>query len=393
MRWPLEIFFVYVIVGPAAWAIFAFMLYKGHKRMLIIKRPPEALPQPAPRATILIPAKDEGERISGCLESAVQQDYPDFEVIAVNDRSTDRTGEVMEKLAARDARMRVVHIRDGELPAGWTGKNNALNRAVAEATGQWLLFVDSDVVLERDALSCAISCAIARRAGLLSMFPRLESHTIWESLVVPLAGWAMSMLYLVSMTNEDQWPGSFANGQFMLFSREAYEAVGGHASVKDKFCEDIDFARLVKPTGRRVRIAWGSEFAAVRMYSSMNSIVRGFGRIFFAASVGRPWRIILGLLALIVTGSSGYIALVAGIVHHNQDWTIAAMIHLIVMSITLAAMYRISGNPRRNAMLFPLGAVLLGRIFIKALHMCATGKLEWRGTRYSRGIAKPQAAD
>jgi hypothetical protein len=193
----------------------------------------------------------------------------------------------------------------------------------------------------------------------------------------------MSMLYLVSLTNIDQWPGSFANGQFMLFSREAYEAVGGHAAVKDRFCEDVEFARLVKPTGRRVRIAWGLPFASVRMYSSVASITKGWSRIFFACSLGRPWRIALGLILLLLTGFSVYPAFLWGLVHPRSPWLAASVTHFAAMTLFLAASYVWTGNPRRNALLFPLAGGMLATIFLKSLRLCATGRLEWRGTHYS----------
>src|SRR3954462_7370969 len=137
--------------------------------MLLDRGGGQALPSPAPRVSIVIPAKDEGERIRGCVAAALGQDYPNFEVVCVDDRSKDETGRVMDEMA-REApgRMTVVHVREGELPAGWTGKNNALATAVraARAGAEWLLFVDSDVVLERHALSTALAYCAAKRVGL-----------------------------------------------------------------------------------------------------------------------------------------------------------------------------------------------------------------------------------
>src|SRR5688572_2491731 len=127
--------------------------------MLLLHRPPipyEDAPKIPPSVTIMIPAKDEGERIRACIESALAQDYANFEVIAVNDRSTDNTGAVMDELAAKHARLKVIHITELP-PSGWTGKNNACHTAAARAGGDWLLFVDSDVVLERDVLTSAVA--------------------------------------------------------------------------------------------------------------------------------------------------------------------------------------------------------------------------------------------
>ncbi len=357
------------------------------------------LPKPAPKVTILIPAKDEGARIRACIESALGQDYPNFEVITVNDRSVDDTGQVMDEMARETAAkkgistfFRVIHIKDGELREGWTGKNNALHTAVSHASGEWFLFVDSDVILRSDALRTALAFSAAKNVALFSLFPKLESHTIWESLTVPLAGTAVSVLYLVAMTNNDHWPGSFANGQFLLFNAEAYNAIGGHAAVRNRFCEDVEFARLVKPTKRRVRITWGADFAAVRMYDSLPSILRGWARIFYACSLGRPWRILLGIACVFVCCFSAYPAIAWGIyrLFHPvppsdfDGWLLASILHLCAMTAFLGVIYQWSGNAKRNALLLPLGGSLLIGIFVKALRMCATHELEWRGTRYGR---------
>ncbi len=239
------------------WLAIGFAAYKGRKKMRLIRRPGMELPKPAPKVTVLIPAKDEGARIRACIESALGQDYPDFEVITVNDRSSDDTGRVMDEMAKANPRLRVIHIKDGELREGWTGKNNALHTAVSHASGEWYLFVDSDVILQPDALRTALAFSAAKNVALFSLFPKLESHTIWESLTVPLAGTAVSILYLVAMTNNDHWPGAFANGQFLLFNADAYNAIGGHAAVRTRFCEDVEFARLVKPMKRRCGLPGG----------------------------------------------------------------------------------------------------------------------------------------
>jgi cellulose synthase/poly-beta-1,6-N-acetylglucosamine synthase-like glycosyltransferase len=386
------IFVLYLLLGPATWCLFAFAMFAGRKRMMLVKRPRRELPVPPPRVTILIPAKDEGERIRDCIESALAQDYPNFRVIAVDDRSTDQTGTIMDSLAAEHTgRLQVVHIPHDSLPAGWTGKCNALFTAVKQAQGDWLLFVDSDVILQPDALSSTLALAAAKNYHLVSLLPKLETHGFWENLIIPLAGAGLSMMYLVALTNANNHSTAFANGQFILIRRDAYDSFGGHAAVKDKFCEDIEMARIVKGKGLRPRITWGTELAAVRMYSSLPSIFRGWGRIFFAGSRGRPWRIIAGILFILVCAFSCYAALAWGIfrVLHpaelgNWPWLAASGFHLALMSILIGIMYAWSGNPRRTALLFPLGGVMLIGLFIQALKLCATGNVIWRGTQYAR---------
>jgi glycosyltransferase involved in cell wall biosynthesis len=381
----------YVLLGPGAWMLFALISAMGMQRMGQLRpwrRRPVLAPEPA--VSILIPAKDEAARIADCLKSALEQDYPNFEVIAVNDRSSDETGRVMDRLAAQHPQLKVIHLKEGDLQEGWTGKCNALRHAAELAGGQWLLLVDSDVILSPDALSAALGVAAGRDYDLVSLFPRLECHTFAEQLAVPLAGAALMMLYMVAVTNNDRRPAAFANGQFMLIRRSAYDAIGGHAAVRDQFCEDIEIARLMKGKGFCPRISWGADLAAVRMYSSLASIRRGWGRIFYAAGRGRPWRSVGGILILILSGGSVYAAIAWGLwrLWHPAAWAASAWlavaaIHLVLMTILLAAAYRSTGNPRRNALYFPLGAVLLGSVFVQAIKLCFTGRLEWRGTQYA----------
>jgi glycosyltransferase involved in cell wall biosynthesis len=395
----LTLFLLYLLVGVGAWTVYGMAMFAGRRRMLLLHRPPipyENAPPVPPRVTIMIPAKDEGERIRACIESALAQDYPHFDVITIDDRSTDNTGAVMDELAAKyPDRLRVIHITKPPAP-GWTGKNNALHTAAGEAAGAWLLFVDSDVVLERDALSASMAVLLRKKFDMISLLPKLESHSVWESLLVPLAGAAASSMYMIALTNTQQSSTAFANGQFLMISRAAYDAIGRHEVVRDRYCEDVEIARLVKEKGMRPRVSWGNDFCAVRMYSSLPAIFRGWSRIYYAARVGSPWRVLAAAAFVIVCGFSAYAALGWGLYRLGDPtgnwpgplaWLITAGAHLAVMTFLLATLYAWSGNPRRNALLFPIaGSMLLG-IFARALKMCVTKKVEWRGTAYSHTMA------
>jgi chlorobactene glucosyltransferase len=300
------LYFLYLLIGPTAWILLTVAMVRGRRRLSLFRRS-EALPAVAPRVTIFIPAKDEGERIRACIESALGQNYPNFSIVAIDDRSTDRTGEVMDEIAQRNPNLRVIHVAEGSLPPGWTGKCHALHNAAKSADGQWLLFIDSDVVLEPAALLTTMRAALPRECDLLSLLPRIERGGFWEGVLIPLAGMAINALYLTALTNADHRKAAFANGQFLLFRRSAYEEIGGHQRVKDQFTEDVEFARLLKSRGYRVRLAWGSELIAVRMYSSLADIVRGWGRNFYAVAYGRPWRILFCCLFILLSCFSVYV--------------------------------------------------------------------------------------
>lgn len=399
---PLEIVLIlaYVFLGPVAWGFYLFAMYLGRKRMTLMRRPPrEVLGVDKPSVTILIPAKDEGERIRACILSAIKQDYPRVDVIAIDDRSTDETGAVMDSLAAEHSNLQVLHVT--EPPAeGWTGKNNALHQGSKLATGRWLLFVDSDVVLEPDALSAAMAVVLRKNFGMLSLLPALESRSLWESLMVPLCAGAASSIYLIALNNVGEYRGAaFANGQFMLMSRAGYDQIGGHVTVRDRYCEDVAIAKLFKENGLRPRVSWGADFCSVRMYTSLGAVIRGWSRIYYAAKVGSPWRILAGMIWLVAFTFTVIPAFAWGIYrlshpvpamfgHVAAAWLMWSTFHLVLITVAVGILYRWSRNPGRNALLFlPVGGPMLFYIFARAIKMCVTKKVEWRGTAYSHSMA------
>jgi chlorobactene glucosyltransferase len=376
---------LYLLVGPGMWMLVIIGMIQTYKRMNLVKRWPDPLPKPPPKVTILVPAKDEKERIAECLRSALNQDYPDFHVIAIDDRSTDGTGTVMDELAKEDPRLSVIHLT--ELPDGWTGKCNALHQGVQRAKGEWLLFFDSDVVLDSNALSATLGTAIERKFRLFSLLPRMECQSLLEGLLVPLAGAAVTAIFAAAWTNSNSSPRSaFANGQFLLIRRDAYDAVGGHSAVRDQYCEDMALARIFKDRGLRPRMCWGTNLCSVRMYDSLATIMRGWSRIFYAASFGTPWRSLLGISFVTICGYSMIPAFIFGFFNHNHVsgmiWMCTALFHWLLMTIQIGFMYHWTLNPRRYALASPLTSVFLLAILFRSIWMCMTKRVEWRGTKY-----------
>jgi chlorobactene glucosyltransferase len=379
----------YCLVGPLMWVLAIIGMYQTQKRMSLVKQPRDPVPQPYPPVTILIPAKDEGGRIGDCLRSALAQDYPNFNVIAIDDRSADNTGAAMDELARQDSRLMALHIT--ELPDGWTGKCNALHQGAQRANGQWLLCVDSDVVLDPDALSATLGLAIKKKYGLVSLLPRMESQTVWEEMLVPLAGAAVTALFTAAWTNTNHRPRTaFANGQYMLMRRDAYDSVGGHSAVRDQYCEDMALGRLFKRNELRPRVSWGTDLCSVRMYDSFSKIMRGWSRIFYAAATGSPWRSLLGIAFVLFCCYSVFPALAYGLYCSNRligdVWIGSAVLHWALMTVQIGIMYHWTLNPRRYALVFPITAILLMTIFAKSIWMCLTKRVEWRGTSYKHAI-------
>jgi cellulose synthase/poly-beta-1,6-N-acetylglucosamine synthase-like glycosyltransferase len=278
--------------------------------------------------------------------------------------------------------VRAIHVPQGGLPAGWLGKCHALWTAAKQADSEWILFVDSDVKLEPDALSGVLALAVNRQYDAVSIMTRLECETFLERLVLPLAAASVSAMCLVSLTNDDNRQIAFANGQFFLIRRAAYEAVGGHESVKDHITEDVALMRIIKRRGFRTRLYMGRQFASTRMHSTYPQMLNGWGRIYSGVSSRRPWRI-LGAMGYVLSGLLAYIALLTGIAQHDQKLLLLAALHWLLMTGVVATFYHWSGNRKRYALLFPLAAPVLLSLYAYALKMCRTGQVAWRGTSYT----------
>lgn len=381
----------YVLLAPLAWAGMLLALGFGWNRMMKLRRSRVMLPQPAPRVTVIVPAKDEGGGIRECIERIFAQDYPDFDVIAIDDRSTDDTGALLDQIAASNPRLRVIHIPGEALPEGWLGKCNALWTCTRGLSSEWVLFVDSDVKLQPNALSRALALADQRHYDALSITTRIECHTFWERLILPLAACAWTVMHTVSLTNEDNRPTiAAANGQFLLVRRKAYEAVGGHQTVRDQITEDVELMRSLKGRGFRVRFMIGSDLATTRMHTTLPQMFSGWARIYSGTSRRKPGRILGAMLFLIICGMSVYPALAWGLLLSARGaghaWLIASAAHLAVMTAYLVLIYRLSGNHSRYAMLFPLAATIMLAIFAGALRACRTGRIRWRGTDFAAPI-------
>jgi chlorobactene glucosyltransferase len=374
------LFCIYIFLGPLPWLGMFAGYALAASRMNRLKRA-MPLPEVLASVTVLIPAKDEGREIGRCIRSVLGQDYPQFEVLAIDDRSADDTGVVLDRLAEQSGKLRVMHIPVGGLPSGWLGKCHALAVGAATVSSEWLLFVDSDVRLEPQALTIALSNAVDRKYDAVSILTKLECHTFWEKLVLPLAAAAWTMMFAVSATNDDdRKEDAAANGQFFLVRRSAYEKVGGHSAVRDQITEDVELMRRLKANEFRTRFLFGDHLATTRMHATLNQMLHGWGRIYSGTSRRRMGRIAAALVLLPIFGLSVYPMLVVGLFH--PIWLAAAATHFVLMTAYLGLIYGKAGQSRKFAILFPIGCGVLMALLAYALRMCRTGRVLWRDTQY-----------
>lgn len=377
----LILFILYTVLGPVAWCGLLVGFYLGRSRMIRLRRNRAALPENPPYVTIVIPAKDEASRIRECIHAVLEQDYPDFSVLVIDDRSEDETGEILDEIAITHSNRLHVHHVD-ELPQGWLGKCHALHMGTRDVHSSWLLFVDSDVTLQPSALRDTLALALSRNYDAISLLTRIEGRTFWERLMIPIAAATWAVMFLVSLTNNDRYPRiAAANGQFFLIRREAYESVGGHGAVKMQIVEDVELMRLLKSRGYACRLYIGSHLATTRMHETLSQLRSGWGRIFAGTNRFRMARLIIAMLFVVFCGFGVYPALIYAFASHDRGWIIASIIHFAAITSYLGSIYRAAGSRARYAFLFPLsGAVLLNLLFI-GIRRCTHRHFEWRGTR------------
>ena len=342
-----------------------------------------------PMVSVVVAAKDEQANIETCVRAILDQDYPNFELIVVDDRSVDDTGAIVERIAAGDSRVKLMNIT--ELPEGWAGKNHAMQNGIGAARGQWICMTDADCRQSSPrTLSVAMQYANDTRADMLSMLPTLEMGGFWENLLQPVCCGLLMMWFPPGKVNDPAKPHAYANGMFMLIKRSAYEAIGTHEAIKGSLIEDMDMAREIKSGGLNLRVAPSEGLVAVRMYTSLREIFRGWGRIYIGAFENLP-RLMLAWLALVTKGLTCYLAAAIGLGMYaavgGQWWLACGLVGAagsVAETVMLARYFRHVGSRAWLGLLYPLASALTAIILMKSMLMLRPGgKIIWRDTSYA----------
>lgn len=377
-----------VLVATARWVVCSREM--RHTRFLT-PDDPKANWDTVPLVTIMVPAKDEAAGIEECLRSLSAQDYRRFEILVVDDRSRDATPQIVKRLSGEDHRIRLIRVFD--LPPGWTGKTHALDVCRRHARGEWFLFVDADTRQHPSCLSVVMRECLDEQLDMLSLLPALDSRTFWERAVQPLASTCLMLLYPLSRVNNDACRNmGFANGQFILIHREAYKQIGGFASVRDQIVEDIHFGRRVREAGLKLRVVVGAAISSVRMYTSLSGILSGWTRIFYGAANNRPGMLWVLFAALCLFSLLPYAIVCGGAAALCAGGSMAfpaamislALIHEASQWAIYARLYAATGTPLRALALRGLGVLVMLRILRRAMHLCRTHEVTWKGTTYTQ---------
>jgi len=339
-------------------------------------------PDPAPRISVVVPARNEEECIRQCLTSLLKNEYPDFEIIAVNDRSTDGTGVIMDELAAsptnKDGRLHIIHVK--ELPVGWLGKTHAMWRAAAQSTGEWLLFTDGDIFYRKDTLRRSVACAEKQGADHFVLFPTMLMETFGERMMI---GFFQVMFvfgcraWKVADPNARDFIGA---GAFGLVRRSVYEAVGTFERMRLEVIDDLMLAYRVKKSGYAQRIAFAPGMISLRWGKGALGIAGNLTKNSFSFFQFNWFYAFIGVAAFSLLNLGPFLGAVFA-----PGWAKAGPMAALIMMFLLYVGFSRKSNVSPLFMLLHWVSTGLFAItvFRSAWQAKFGGGVTWRGTQYS----------
>jgi hypothetical protein len=350
-----------------------------------------------PFVSVLVPARNEEHRVLAyCLRSILAQDYERFEVIAVNDRSTDATGAILEALAAGDERLRVINGQ--ELLPGWLGKPYAMQQALSQARGEWILATDADMIFDTVTLRTAIDHTLEENADAMTLIPHFEAKSFWERVMIPTWAWVLLMFSLFYRISNPKTPGAVGIGGFFLMRRSMLDRVGGYEALKDEVMEDVRLAEMIKGSGGRLLTGYAPNLLSTRMYRNFGEMWECSTKNWFSGvKFSLPFALAC-VLSMYAVSVGPLLILLACVVGIAAGWNagvwlliIPATLSWLLQVFVLAIMSRRSGVSPVYALTAPLGLSLLYAMLFDSSIRITTGKgVTWKGRRiYESGGVRP----
>lgn len=328
-----------------------------------------------PSVSVIVPARNEETCLGACLKSLVSQQNVAFEILVIDDHSTDRTREIAASFASPQLHV----IEAGSIPKGWTGKNNAVTTGARQARGEWLLFTDADTVHIPGSLAAALKEAQENGAELLSYSPEQIAVTFWEMATLPVVFAELARQYSPSKVSDPNSPVAAANGQYILIRREAYEAVGGHAAVAGNILEDVALAHAVKSSGRKIRFRYAAGRVRTRMYRNYRQLRDGWTKNLALLFPNPGWLATQTLLWWAFPFANLILPLFVPAIVHRAWWFVPGGLVSV----------RNAGRMRRAN--FDLTMEFLGALFgmpmfayllLRSKRAHASGSVSWKGRSY-----------
>ena len=345
-------------------------------------------PATAPLISVIIPARNEQHNIEASVRSALGGNYPHLEVVVVDDRSSDGTGEIARAIAREDPRVRVVETTP--LPDAWFGKPWACALGAAAARGDIFCFTDADAQHGAHLTSRVARAMADRSLDMLTVVGRQELGTFWENVVQPHVFWMLANRYggTESINDSPNAKDKIANGQCIFVRRDAYESIGGHEAVHDQVAEDVALAQRLFEAGKKTAVIRGHDELSTRMYTSLAEIMAGWRKnVFVGGREAMPWgrvgQAIFPLLLLVAPALTLFppLTLAIGVLTGaSQTILLAATIAMAAQLVTWVLVYHWMEAPTRYAAIYPLGAIVFVVIAFQAL--ARGSRVEWKGRSY-----------
>jgi hypothetical protein len=330
-----------------------------------------------PGISLIFAARDEEAKLPAALATLAGLDYPNLEIIGVDDRSQDATGRIIDEFAATHPRFRAVHV--SEIPKYWLGKTHALQKGYETSSGEWLLFTDADVCFQPDVLRRAMALSRQRAMDHLTLLCNVEMHGFWEKTLITFFAMAFHLTtdaYRVSDPNSRAYVGV---GAFQLLRRSAYETIGTHRRLAMEIVDDMKLGKLVKQSGLHSGVAIAQEFVAVRWQEGAGNVIRGVTKNFYAAfgyNIAFAVAAVTGMLLLNVVPFFTVFAAQGWIRAFSAIAAVAALlVHGCVAVVTkVSPLY---------ALTHPLGALIFAYMVARSVAVTLwRGGVTWRGTFY-----------
>jgi chlorobactene glucosyltransferase len=336
-----------------------------------------------PVISAVVPARNEEAVIARAVESLAAQ--PEIaEIIVVNDQSTDRTAAVLEELAARIPRLRVVQ---GTAPAaGWTGKNFAIAQGVAQARGEWLLFTDADVEHLPESAARALADAATSGAALVSYSPEQEMRAWWERAVIPFIFCRLAAHFSYARVSDPTSPDAAANGQYFLIQRDVYAAIGGHAAVCGEIVEDVALARRAKQAGHRIYFGSGQGIARTRMYRSHRELWEGWTKNLYPLIGRRPWPLFRELIEILNWFPVALLAMGLYCVFSEHFFLEIGAVPLVAHHLLYAMALGKNRNPLSRIIYYLPASLWYAAALLASVWHYSRGAVSWKGREIPVGM-------
>lgn len=375
----MHIFGIIFFSGLAVyWILTAVLTYRGMARIPVLTQVTPFDGPTFPRVSILFAARDEAAKLPEALASLLALDYPNYEVIAVDDRSEDATPEILNTFAQRDTRLKVVHI--AELPQGWLGKPHALEMAYRESAGEWLVFTDADVQFAPDLLRRALALIKQERSDHLTLLAGLDLRGFWEPTAVGYLGVCFALGVRPWQVSNPKSKVYMGVGAFQMIRRSTYEAIGTHRRLAMEVLDDMKLGKLVKQNGFRSGVAPSEDFLRLRWQEGIGNVIKGMTKNMFAGLDFNVVKTVLNVAAILAIS----VLPIFGVILLRGPAQIAAGVAAAVAMVFEAQLMTQAKASRWFGVTHALGAVIVCYIILRSMVVTlARGGVVWRGTFYA----------